>query len=105
MHEVVRLYNFAALMILTNFSPLGEVLLWEERCRIKHLPTRLYLTVQKSGDTWKVSAFSSHYVPASVWDTGHCVGWSKEKGVLGQRSRYTVQLPLPSQGTHNNVET
>ena len=43
-------------MTITNiFNSLGEMLLWEERCRIKHLPTRLYLTVQKTDDKWIVS--------------------------------------------------
>ena len=35
---------------------LGDILLWGERCRIKHLPTRLYLTVLKSENSeWEVS--------------------------------------------------
>ena len=37
---------------------LGEVLSWGERCRIKHLPTRLYLAVcMTDSDTWQVNLF------------------------------------------------
>ena len=38
---------------------LGEPLKWEEKCRIKHLPTRCYLAVEKRGNGnshYKVSA-------------------------------------------------
>ena len=37
------LVSYDSLMSYTS----GEVLYWEEQCRIRHLPTRLYLTVQK----------------------------------------------------------
>jgi inositol 1,4,5-triphosphate receptor type 1 len=34
----------------------GEVLYWEERCRLKHLPTRLYLAVDRNhNDEWIVN--------------------------------------------------
>ena len=33
----------------------GEPLYWGERCRIKHLPTRLYLTVLQLQDGFSVS--------------------------------------------------
>ena len=34
---------------------IGQTVKWEESCRIKHLPTRLYLAVTKNGkDDFKV---------------------------------------------------
>ena len=49
---------------------LGEVLYWEERCRIRHLPTRLYLTVQKGenggGPKWTVGCPTCSVPPLSL---------------------------------------
>ena len=36
------------------FLPLGDVIAWRDRCRLKHLPTRCYLAVIKVNSHWKV---------------------------------------------------
>lgn len=44
-------YPISAVFVIPFNSSTGEPMIWEERCRIKHLPTRMYLAVVRDEDS------------------------------------------------------
>ena len=53
--QIIKLVIFACAHSWIILLPIGDVISWGDRCRLRHLPTRCYLAVQRDGEDWMVN--------------------------------------------------